>query len=104
MIYSNDPLWTRSPWLDDISDETAEILVCTLHALAMACEDRYGQELRRYYQTQRAEFYDPQRPWIRKPSEPHSESPHDEEQARTDDFNARQLDLFRPEPAFDDDF
>jgi hypothetical protein len=59
MSYSNDSPWIRSPWPDDISDETAEILVCTLHALAMACEDRYCQELRRYYQTQRAELYDP---------------------------------------------
>jgi len=100
MSSANDPVWIRSPWLEDISDETAEILSCTLHALAMACEDRYAQELRRYYQTQRAELYDPQRPWVRKPSEPS----HNAEEARAADFNARQLDLFHSEPAWEDDF
>jgi hypothetical protein len=56
---NKNPLWVRSPWLDDISDETAEILSRSIYALAMACEDRCWQELRRYYQPRHDELHDP---------------------------------------------
>ena len=37
--YTPEPEYVPSPWLEDISDESAAILAQTLLDLAMACED-----------------------------------------------------------------
>ena len=100
--YCNDPLWIRSPWPDDISDETANILSNTFHALAMACDDRYCKELQSYHETRRAALYDPQRPWIRTPVEPDHDWSRTDEEAHAAASKARQLDLFDSSAGWED--
>jgi hypothetical protein len=102
--YTPEPEYVPSPWLEDISDESAAILAQTLLDLAMACEDRYERQVRRYRELQRAKLYDPDQPWVRKPAEPDNDLYRDAQEARAADFNARQLDLFRPESEWDNDF
>lgn len=102
--YTPEPEYVLSPWLEDISDENAAILAQTLRDLATACEDRYEQQLHRYWQRKRAKLYDPDRPWVRIPAPPDDNLFHDDEEARAADFKARQLDLFRPESEWDNDF
>ena len=103
-MHSDDPQWIPSPWLDDIEDEMVAILSATLHALAMACEDRYSQQLLRYYNSLEPPLDDPRRPWFRHPANPDGESSHETAESRLADFNARQLDLFRPETVWDEEF
>ena len=101
---SNDPPWIPSPWLQDISDEMAATLSATLHALAMACEDHYSEQLLPHYRSITPSAPDPQRPWIRDTQQSDCESSLNTEEARAADFNARQLDLFRPGIDWHDEF
>jgi hypothetical protein len=102
--YTPEPDYVPSPWLEDISDEAAAILAQTLIDLAMACEDRYERQIHRYRELQRAKLIDPDRPWMRKSVDSDEDLSHDEQEALAADFNARQLDLFRPESEWDNDF
>jgi hypothetical protein len=53
---------------EPISDEAAFALSELLHALAVACDDAYYGQIRRYLGTlDKAEPLDPARPWIKKP-------------------------------------
>jgi hypothetical protein len=97
-MHCNDPLWIPSPWPEDISDATAKTLCNTLHALAIACEDRYYNELERYRDKHRAALYDPDRPWMRKPAEPTCT----DEETWAAYFKARQLDLFDSSAGWED--
>jgi hypothetical protein len=101
-MYCNDPLWIPSPWPDDVSDEMANILSNTFHALAMACEDRYVKQLQSYHDTRRAALYDPDRPWIRKPVEPDHDGYRADQEACAANFKARQLDLFDSSAGWED--
>ncbi len=101
-IYCNDPLWIRSPWPDEISDEMANILSTTFHALAMACDDRYFSQLQSYHEARRAVLYDPDRPWMRRPAEPDHDWSCADEESRAAYFKARQLDLFDSSAAWED--
>jgi hypothetical protein len=102
--YTPEPDYVPSPWLEEISDEAAAILASTLFDLAMACEDRYELQIDRYRKRLRAKFIDPHRPWMRRSPESNEDLSHDDEEALAADFNARQLDLFRPEAEWDNDF
>lgn len=102
--YTPEPEYVLSPWLNELSDEIADILVQTLHSLAIACEDRYAQQLRRCWAKAHAELYDPQCPWRRRVVDPVGELSHAAQEQQIADFNARQLDLFRPQQSWDDEF
>ncbi len=102
--YTPEPEYVLSPWLNELSDEMAEILVQTLHSLAIACEDRYAQQLRRCWAKAQSDLYDPECPWRRRVVDPADESSHAAQERRIADFNARQLDLFYPQQSWDDEF
>lgn len=102
--YTPAPDIVPSPWLDDISDEAAAILAQTLNDLAMACEERYERHIDRHRERLRAQFIDPDRPWMRRSVESNENLSRDDPVALAADFNARQLDLFRPEEEWDNDF
>jgi hypothetical protein len=102
--YIPGPDFVPSPWLEDISDEAAAILAQTLNDLAMACEERYERQIDRYRERLRARFIDPDRPWMRRSVASNEDLSRDDPEAFAADFNARQLDLFRPEEEWDTDF
>lgn len=102
--YTPAPNIVPSPWIDDISDETAAILAQTLNELAMACQERYERQIDRHRQRLRARFIDPDRPWMRQCGESYEDLSHDDPDDRAADFSARQLDLFRSEAEWDDHF
>jgi hypothetical protein len=102
--YTPGPDIVPSPWLDDISDEAAAILAQTLLDLAMACEDRYERHIHRHRERLRAKFINPDRPWMRRSVASDEDLSRDDTEAFAADFNARQLDLFRPEAEWDNDF
>ena len=102
--YIPGPDIVPSPWLEDISDEAAAILAQTLNDLAMACEERYERQIDRHRERLRARFIDQDRPWMRRSVESNENLSHDDEEALAADFKARQLDLFRPEEEWDNDF
>ena len=54
---------------EEISDRTAAVLSEFLYALAGECETRYASRLRRYY-AKHHHYYDPDRPWLSKPTDP----------------------------------
>ena len=102
--YTPEPEYVPSPWIDQISDEAAAILAQTLNELATACEDRYERQIRRYRERLRAQLVDPDQPWMRRSVKSDPDPSHDDEEALAADFKARQLDLFRPESEWDNDF
>jgi hypothetical protein len=102
--YSPEPEYVLSPWLEQISDEAASILVATLAELAIACEDRYARQLDRYRRLRRARLADPDRPWMQKSVATDADLSRNHTEALAADFNARQLDLFLPETEWDNDF
>jgi hypothetical protein len=102
--YIPEPEYVTSPWLEQISDEAASILASTLFELAKACDDRYEHQIERYRKLQRDKLIDPDRPWLRKTVESAEDLSHDDEESLAADFKARQLDLFRPESEWDNDF
>lgn len=102
--YTPEPEYVPSPWLDELSDEMADILVQTLHSLASACEDRYAQQLRRRSARAHRDLADPKCPWRPRVLDPDGESSHAAQERRIADFKARQLDLFRPHQSWDDEF
>ena len=103
--YTPEPDIVPSPWVEQISDEAAAVLAQTLCELAMACEERYERQIQNYRQRLRAKFIDPDRPWMRRSVAASDEDLyHDDTEDLADDFSARQLDLFRPEEEWDNDF
>lgn len=53
---------------DDISDEAASVLCEFVQALALACDSRYFNQLRRYHSKQQ-NLFDPDHPWRTHPQE-----------------------------------
>jgi hypothetical protein len=102
--YTPGPDIVPSPWLDEISDEAAAVLAQTLNDLAVACEERYERQIDRYRERLRAQYIDPDQPWMRRPVEADAHLSRDDPETLATDFNARQLDLFRPEAEWDNDF
>lgn len=102
--YTPEPEYVPSPWLNELSDEMADILLQTLYSLAVACEDRYASQLRRHWTAAQRNLHDPLHPWLRREPESSIESSHAEQERRIADFNARQLDLFRPQQSWDVEF
>jgi hypothetical protein len=102
--YTQEDEYVPSPWLNELPDEMADILVQTLHSLASACEDRYAQQLRRCWAKRRSELSDPRCPWRHRVLDPDRESSHADQERLIADFHARQLDLFRPQQSWDDEF
>ena len=102
--YTPAPDIVPSPWLEDISDEAAAILAQTLNDLAMACEERYERQIDRHRERLRAQYIDPDRSWMRRSVESNEDLSRDDPEALAADFNARQLDLFRPKEEWDIDF
>jgi hypothetical protein len=102
--YTPEPEYVPSPWLEQIPDEAASILATTLFELAKACGDRYEQQIDRHRQIQRRRLLDPDRPWMPRSAESAEDWSHDDQEDLAADFNARQLDLFRPEEEWDNDF
>ncbi len=57
-----------SPFPENLSDEAAFGLSESLHWLAMACEEKYFVQLRRYAANlDQSKYVDPAHPWVRKP-------------------------------------
>ncbi len=102
--YTSEPEYVPSPWLNELTDEMANIIVQTLHSLAIACEDRYAQQLRRCLAKAQRDLSDPDRPWHRRVLDLGAESSHAAQERRIADFNSRQLDLIRPQVSWDDEF
>ena len=78
--------------------------LCDTEVPTKAGQVHYAQQLRRCWAKAQTEFYDPQCPWRRRVADLGGQSSHAAQEQRIADFNARQLDLFRPQLSWDDEF
>jgi hypothetical protein len=85
------------------------MLTKTLNEFAVACEERHegGGQIDRYRERLRVRFIDLDRPWMRRSIarvESKDNLSRDDPEAPAADFNARQLNLFRPQAEWDNEF